>query len=1291
MQRPSLKRSLVALAIATGLCLGQETWALAGTTGGIAGYVRETSGAPVADATLHAVSPSGTATSTTDAHGHFNFLSLSPDTYTITVSKEGFTDESVPGVVVFADQTQTLNITQDKKLTTIARVRSVSAGALVKSGVTADQYSVDSKTIDKAAALGGGGNLDNAYSAIASVPGVNVPIGGMGWNQPVYIRGSQAFFTSYEYDGVPVNRAFDNYNSSTESNLGLQELQVYTGGGPASNSSSGTSGFINQVIKTGTYPGYAEFTGGLGANAFYHMAKIEAGGASPDRNFSYYVGVNGTNQAFRFLNNQNGSNLMGPGGIYSLYSAANDGLGYNTPITGGALPQCNTQTGATPGTVTAILPATFQGGTSFCLDPYFGYSGNTSFITDRENVVNFHFGIPRKNGQRDDLQVLWSGSSLKTFFYGTPNDIGGTNNSTYNLNAYMVAQDGLPYIAPTDSNVPPYDLNGLYTGTGHVGCYVAGSCNYPYYADAYVYNQGFGTSVVGSTPGFYQYPDSPSNRQAFAQLPSNIQDSIWNDTGIVKLQYTHPLSDRAYLRLAGYTFYSDWNQTGPLSTPANYLFGWPNQALAANYLLSTHTTGGEFQFSDQVNDKNLVSFTANYTRANVVRDNNAGFAAGGTLGRTSPFGLVANGPGGYTCYNPASGNPMACSGVLSGGYASQYSATAVALGDFTFPAAVPGAAAAAGAQYINLWDGPTKGAYNSVKPQFTTLSLTDNFRPNDKWLFNGGLRYEQYAYGLDPSTSPANQFYGQIVQNYSCYNTVTKTVFEAPLLPGQFPPASPTYETGDCNTAIGAALGTAQTNWVHPNGTTQDGVAAPLWSNNSPSSYNLKYYSVRLAGTYTESPDTVWRFEGGRYIEPPISASVQYLDQSGNNSTSWAGFMNLGFFSPFHPIPSQTSGQYDVSLERHIRGTDVSFKISPFYNLTNGYQEQAFIGPGFVTQVPVGQFRSMGVEGQITKGDFNRNGLSGQLSLTYTKAQVRYQDGLANNQVNLVNGVITQFNALTKAGGGSPCYTPAVAATSTVGAPTACGLGMIANPYYNMNTQSTLDPNGWYAPAGIYTSPGYVTSFEFYDSPWVSSLILNYRHDKFAVTPSVQFASGSSYGSPFDTTGADPRECQSVDSSATNPNQCNYLSLIAGGATPSGVLYVPNWQTGSFASIGQFRNPNLLTGNLALTYDVNPRITARVTLTNIFHTCFGGTKAPWTSAYAPGANVCAYGANGTYVSNYQLGDGAANPANTSAYNSAANGTTLYPWQQQSYSPSNGSFAGFIPAPFNAYFNLEVKL
>jgi len=47
--------------------------------------------------------PSQSATTTTDAAGHFGFLTLAPDTYTITVARSGYQPVSVPGQVFFAD------------------------------------------------------------------------------------------------------------------------------------------------------------------------------------------------------------------------------------------------------------------------------------------------------------------------------------------------------------------------------------------------------------------------------------------------------------------------------------------------------------------------------------------------------------------------------------------------------------------------------------------------------------------------------------------------------------------------------------------------------------------------------------------------------------------------------------------------------------------------------------------------------------------------------------------------------------------------------------------------------------------------------------------------------------------------------------------------------------------------------------------------------------------------------------------------------------------------------------
>ena len=102
--------------------------------------------------------------------------------------------------------------------------------------------------------------------------------------------------------------------------------------------------------------------------------------------------------------------------------------------------------------------------------------------------------------------------------------------------------------------------------------------------------------------------------------------------------------------------------------------------------------------------------------------------------------------------------------------------------------------------------------------------------------------------------------------------------------------------------------------------------------------------------------------------------------------------MNLGFYSPFHPIPGISSGQYDLSYEQHFRGTDMSFKLTPFYTWVSNWQQQTFIGSGFVTQVPVGVNRNQGVEFQFNKGDFTRNGLSGQLAFTYTNSKVMFQN-----------------------------------------------------------------------------------------------------------------------------------------------------------------------------------------------------------------------------------------------------------------------------------------------------------
>jgi hypothetical protein len=91
----------------------------------------------------------------------------------------------------------------------------------------------------------------------------------------------------------------------------------------------------------------------------------------------------------------------------------------------------------------------------------------------------------------------------------------------------------------------------------------------------------------------------------------------------------------------------------------------------------------------------------------------------------------------------------------------------------------------------------------------------------------------------------------------------------------------------------------------------------------------------------------------------------------------------------------------------------------------------------------------------------------------------------------------------------------------------------------------------------------------------------------------------------------------------------------------------------------------------------------------LFHSCFGGTSAPWTTANPPSNVVCGYlpaggSLNSTlYPSNFYNGTGindfAANKART-------------PWTQ-SYLPfgsNNGAIGGGVP-PINVYFNATVKI
>ncbi len=244
------------------------------------------------------------------------------------------------------------------------------------------------------------------------------------------------------------------------------------------------------------------------------------------------------------------------------------------------------------------------------------------------------------------------------------------------------------------------------------------------------------------------------------------------------MQYTHALDPRSFIRVYAYTFFSDWTEDGPNSGSSPLAFEYPFTGVSPNYDLITHTSGGQLQYTNQINDQNLIQFTGNYTQANVSRFNNTGFNAG-----ASPIGYISQNNGVYSCWNPATGAPSS-NGCISGYKGSAAGGPTCVVASETVPCFAPAGtpAARAGAYWATLWNGNASGTFNLVKPQLYNLALSDQLRPNDKWLFDLAMRYDNFTYNMPSGFSQAqNPFYAQIINDYVCYNYNTGQVLNNPL------------------------------------------------------------------------------------------------------------------------------------------------------------------------------------------------------------------------------------------------------------------------------------------------------------------------------------------------------------------------------------------------------------------------------------------------------------------------------------------------------------------------------
>jgi len=1240
----SKKGLLYAVLFALVVFVFQGTWALAGTTGRLSGRVVTNEGAPVAGARVTASSPSQTISTTTGSEGSFSFVSLNPDTYSVTLSKEGYEPTSQQGVTVIADQGATVTLRTQRSIKTIGQVTTRAAAELVKPGTTADVYAVTASSQERSASMGGGGGLDQAYSAIASVPGVVVPPGQAGWFQTIHIRGGDFDQVGYELDGVPVLRSYDNYPITNASALGQQELQVYTGAAPASAESAGLSGYINQVIRTGTYPGFGTLDLGVGTPTQYNKVNLEVGGATPNRNFSYYVGLGVVGQAFRTLNNSNGADISN---------------NYGVPVNAAPCPVVDSKGVPVPG---ALAPANNNFVTCYANSGYglFGAApggyvlggfqlAGISNLSDHENVVNMHFGLPHRNDSgKDDIQVLYDTSQLYNYYYTSALDTG----------------------------LPLLEANGLCNNSGAIGqgpC--VGSFNY---ITSHVYTGAVGASLPSNYQALtvpYQFPSEGPATLGFGVIPLDKRDTSTNGQSLIKVQYQKNFGANAYFRIYGFSFYSDWIEHAPNGLWSNYVACCPT-----DYFVGSHSHGVSASFSDQINPKNLVTLQGSFTQNLDYRMNNS--TTYSSSNTKFAYLVDSTNPNDGICYD-AVYQPVNCYGAVALDKTTRYPVPApgspqVATIRQGYNGAVPAATGTCGGGPCEWFVGENnfRGGANFEKPKYIATSLTDQFKPSDKLLFDLGLRFDRFSYqGSNTDTTPAQGISGSARQFW--LNATNNAYCVAPT-PGSVP--SPVQQPGAANPAVldpttGLPYAGCPSGLVPAHITDLPGFTE-TYSELMP----------RFGATYTLNPDNVLRFSYGRYDQGPNSAYQQYnLQQQNLFGYDMANFYAFGFNTTSHAVRPAVSYNTDLSLEHHFAGSDASFKLTPYLRKTKDQIQNFFLDQktGFVSGLNVGDQTTSGLEFQLNKGDFNRQGWSGQLSYTYTHAFIKFNrlgnGGTALSPINIGIQGYNQFTSFCATNFGDPrcgglTAAPANAAPCFVaGTPTPCtAAGAVANPYYNAPVQALFNENDNYIP--FSTIPGvFNASVGSFITPNNAALILNYRRDKLAVTPQFQFFSGTRYGAPLQTSGVDPTSCGALATPATGDPRYNY-GAPGGSAydatTCGGTLAIPNQSTGRFDNLGAFHNPNQFVAHMQVTYDASTRVRLKLNMTNIINRCFGGDKEPWT---LNDNRVCSYTLPG-YAPIQSVGN---------VYNP---GSTIQPIVQYPYMPLYTT-----NSPFNVFFDVQLKL
>ena len=376
-------------------------------TGEIKGTVTDPSGAvvPGVNVQIKNVQTGVVTRVTTNGAGLYDVPFLTPGSYTLTFSRQGFNNFVREGIVL---QIQTLDVNAALQVGTAAQEVVVNAAAPLLETESSDQH-VDLSAQQIEAAPIVGTNWQAEMTQL--IPGVNNGGGaGQAAGQSIGVNGTAAYNVNFLIDGSAATAPRD-YNASNNYMPidAIQEISVNASNAPAQYGNGLTS--INVILRSGTngFHGSAyEFVQNTALNArgFYN----QSGPKSVEHWNNYGGSIGGPilrNKLFFFFNFQRNPSSAPVAGLYTYPTAAMQaGDFYGIP---GATGAAFSPTGTLLGSYDSV---------ALKLQSYFPKSGASGWVAGCPGPANVGPGVPQTCPTINNYVFNGSAPNTSTWYTG---------------------------------------------------------------------------------------------------------------------------------------------------------------------------------------------------------------------------------------------------------------------------------------------------------------------------------------------------------------------------------------------------------------------------------------------------------------------------------------------------------------------------------------------------------------------------------------------------------------------------------------------------------------------------------------------------------------------------------------------------------------------------------------------------------------------------------------------------------------------------------------------------------